>query len=108
MTYTTVKLKKEKFYISTTSSWIDQISKGAHETINHINRIASDNRKENLRLVTQSQQNYNQKIKKTTTNLPDDCGFTWDDIPKTVWYCKPKKNSGDMFKVDIPTLLHAS
>ena len=34
--------------------------KGSKESVDHINRIGFDNRKENLRIITQSEQNINQ------------------------------------------------
>ncbi len=77
--------------------------KGQQLTIDHINRIGTDNRKENLRLISQSHQNNNQKRKKRKTKLPEDCGFTWDDVPKNVWYVKPTKTHGARFCVEIKT-----
>ena len=43
--------------------------KGQSITIDHINRITQDNRKENLRIITQSSQNYNQKRRKREVNF---------------------------------------
>ena len=77
--------------------------KGQQLTIDHINRIGTDNRKENLRLISQSHQNNNQKRKKRKTKLPEDCGFTWDDVPKNVWYVKPTKTHVARFCVEIKT-----
>ena len=77
--------------------------KGSKETVDHINRIGHDNRKENLRLVTQSQQNINQSQKKRTCVLPEDCGLTPEDIPKHVWYIKANGLHGDRFGIDLKT-----
>ncbi len=73
--------------------------KGQAETIDHINRIGLDNRKENLRLVTQSQQNMNQSRKERSAELPE--GITHDDIPKHVWYVKPNGGHGDRFAIEF-------
>ena len=73
--------------------------KGQTETIDHINRIGLDNCKENLRLVTQSQQNINQNRKERSAELPE--GITHDDIPKHVWYVKPNGGHGDRFAIDL-------
>ena len=83
---------------------MSSLGKGATETIDHINRIPTDNRKENLRLATQSQQNYNQKKKKRTIELPKDCGIDPNDIPRRVSYYKEKNKFGDFFEVDIKNL----
>jgi hypothetical protein len=73
--------------------------KGQTETIDHINRIGLDNRKENLRLVTQSQQNMNQNRRERNVELPE--GITHDDIPKHVWYVKPNGGHGDRFAIEF-------
>lgn len=54
--------------------------------VDHINRITFDNRKENLRIVTQSEQNWNQQKRKRNIILPENCGFTKDDVPTNVEY----------------------
>jgi hypothetical protein len=77
--------------------------KGVKESIDHINRIGLDNRKENLRLVTQSDQNMNQIKKKRNITLPEDSGLNTDDIPTHIWYVKANGNHGDRFAIEFKT-----
>jgi hypothetical protein len=77
--------------------------KGSKETVDHINRIGLDNRKENLRIVTQSQQILNQCQKQRRCTLPEDCGLTPEDIPKHIWYIKANGLHGDRFGIDLKT-----
>lgn len=65
--------------------------KGTIETVDHINRVGTDNRKCNLRLVNQTQQNLNQHKKTRNIILPDDCEFTTDDIPTNVYFEKDRQ-----------------
>jgi hypothetical protein len=75
--------------------------KGQTNSVDHINRLGFDNRKENLRFQTQAQQNFNQKREIRTAILPENCNFTWENVPKNVWYCKPTKHMSDRFCVQI-------
>jgi hypothetical protein len=82
--------------------------KGQQQTVDHINRIGTDNRKINLRLVeSQSAQNFNQKRRPRKIILPDSCGITANELPKNINYYKPDKTHGDCFTIEIkgvPTL----
>lgn len=69
--------------------------------IDHINRIKTDNRIENLRLITQSDQNKNQSKRKRNVNLPSDCNIKSEDIPTFIWYIKENGNHGDRWCVEI-------
>lgn len=77
--------------------------KGQTESIDHINRIGFDNRKENLRLITQSEQNINQVKKKRNIVLPSDCGLTSEDIPRHIWYVHANGLHGDRFAIEFKT-----
>jgi len=78
--------------------------KGAIESIDHINNIGMDNRKVNLRLITQTQQNYNTKRRARVTVLPDNCGILADDIPRNIYYMKPNGHHGDRFVIELKGL----
>ena len=74
-------------------------------TLDHTNRIRRDERKENLKFKTQQEQNQNQFIKDRKIELPEDCGFELDDIPKHVYY-KNEKDRGERFEIDINGFPH--
>jgi hypothetical protein len=82
---------------------LEHPGKGAKESIDHISRNGLDNRKENLRLITQSAQNINQKQKERRVELPTGLGITIDDLPKHVWYIKANGSHGDRFGIDLKT-----
>lgn len=77
--------------------------KGQTESIDHINRMGFDNRKENLRLISQTEQNINQVKKKRNVTLPSTCGLKSEDIPRHIWYVHANGLHGDRFAIEFKT-----
>lgn len=77
--------------------------KGITESVDHINRNGLDNRKENLRIISQTQQNLNQYKKKRSVILPTGCPINADDIPKHIWYVRANGLHGDRFAIEFKT-----
>jgi hypothetical protein len=70
-------------------------------SIDHINQIKQDNRRENLRYANQSIQNQNQSKRKRVVNLPENCGINPKNIPTFIWYIKDDSKHGDRWMVEI-------
>lgn len=70
-------------------------------SVDHINQIKVDNRRENLRYATQSIQNKNQSKKKRNVKLPENCGINPENIPTFIWYIKADGKHGDRWMVEI-------
>ena len=75
--------------------------KGQHLTVDHINRVPSDNRKVNLRIINQSEQNFNRIRNEKKIILPDNCNINADDIPRCVTYRKIRGTHGECFEILI-------
>jgi len=79
--------------------------KGSASSIDHINRIRTDNRRENLRELTQTLQNYNQRKRIRKVTLPNNCGIKSDDLPKGVCYRPSDGKHDELFVIEIKGLL---
>ena len=77
--------------------------KGASSSVDHMNRNGFDNRKENLQIVSQTEQNLNQRKKPRTVKLPDGCDISPDSIPRHIWYIKPHGGHGERFAIEFKT-----
>jgi hypothetical protein len=76
--------------------------KGSTVVVDHINRIGTDNRKENLRIVSQSVNNQNRRKIKRIVDVPETSGIKADDIPTFIYYNKREGNHGEHFRIDVP------
>lgn len=76
--------------------------KGQKMSVDHISRHNYDNRKANLRIISQSEQNENQGTKERTCVMPKNCGVSIDDLPKCVSYrAETKGGHGPRFVLDL-------
>ncbi len=95
--------KKELYLHNIIMNRLGFPGKGSKETVDHINRNGLDNRKENLRILTQSEQNLNQSKKSRRIELPNDSELIPEDIPKHIWYVKANGYHGDRFAIEFKT-----
>ena len=103
-TFSTIDENRKQLYLHNYA--MDKLTfngKGQHHTIDHINRIGRDNRKANLRELSQSHQNINQKKRDRIVNLPEDCDIDPNDIPKNIYYKPASGAHGEQFYIEIKT-----
>lgn len=93
--------KKELYMHNLVMGRMGYDGKGQAETVDHINRNGFDNRKENLRIATQSNQNINQRQRQRSVILPEDCTITSDEIPRHIWYIRATGSHGDRFAIEF-------
>ncbi|ARF11209.1 hypothetical protein Klosneuvirus_1_66 [Klosneuvirus KNV1] len=60
----------------------------------HINRIPTDNRKENLRFYSTTENVSNLTKRKRSIELPENCGIKPEEIPTGVWFSKERLIKG--------------
>jgi hypothetical protein len=96
--------KKKEFYLhNLILNIFDFPGKGSKESVDHINRIGLDNRKDNLKISSVSEQRLNQNTRKRKIELPEDSGLVADDIPKHIWYVKSNGSHGERFAIELNT-----
>lgn len=96
--------KRRELYLHNLIMGVDLFpGKGSKETVDHINRNGLDNRKENLRILSQSQQNINQAKKIRRIELPEGCLIKPEEIPRHIWYVRANGLHGDRFAIEFKT-----
>jgi len=78
---------------------------GQEYIYDHINRIKTDNRKENLRLYSTTENVSNLTRRKRSIELPENCDIKPEETPTGVWFAKERvingKKHGAHFTVEI-------
>jgi hypothetical protein len=92
--------KKELYMHNLVMGRMGYNGKGQTETVDHINRNGFDNRKENLRIATQSNQNINQRQRSRAVVLPEECGIAAEEIPRHIWYIHKNGSHGDRLRLN--------
>jgi hypothetical protein len=95
------EIKKELYLHNAIMDKYQFNGKGQTETVDHLNRIGRDNRKENLKIKSQTEQNFNQSKRERDIILPKDCGIDANSIPKNVYYVGANGNHGECFEINI-------
>jgi ribulose bisphosphate carboxylase small subunit len=93
--------KKEIFLHNLIMNKLTFEGKGQRETVDHINRNPLDNRKCNLRIVSQSMQNMNKNKRTRRGELPECYNIDANSLPKNISYVKARGNHGDGFCVEF-------
>lgn len=95
-----INIENRKRYVYLHNFIMDRIffpGKCAKETVDHINRNGLDNRKCNLRVISQTLQNINQKKKARKVEMPPEIG----ELPRHIWYVKSNGKHGERFAVEF-------
>ncbi len=99
-TYRTGEMRKVLYLHNLVMNRLTFDGKGSELTVDHINGIGLDNRKANLRVCTQAQQNRNtSKRARKISKLPEE--IDPDEMPTNVWYAPPNGAHGDRFVIEI-------
>ena len=76
---------------------------GPTQTVQHISKNGLDNRRQNLRLVDDSDSTSGHAKKKRNVELPALCGIKPEDIPKHIWYVQANGYHRDRFAIEFKT-----
>jgi hypothetical protein len=76
---------------------------GPAETVQHISKNGLDNRRKNLRVVSNSDAVAGHAKKKRNVELPPLCGIKSEDIPKHIWYVQANGYHRDRFAIEFKT-----
>ena len=80
------------------------MNESSEDAVVHINHNMLDNRIENLRVIKSYDYFPLRNNRKRIITLPENSGFTVDDIPKYVSFMKSSGEHGDRFAIEIPQL----